>query len=198
MQPALAPRRPPAGAPACSAAAARARAPGAPSPRIVQAALAAPRPPRARAAGPQPRRPRLGPAPRASAGAAAAGSAPEHHHHARFGAAAKAAPRPPLLQRARRALTSEYDAELFTLAVPALASMLLDPIMNVISACEGVGWCGVGWGWRWGGVGGPAASGGPAAARRAGAGLEIPVTRRQQSHAPRLPPASPLPLRPQP
>jgi hypothetical protein len=38
--------------------------------------------------------------------------------------------------KARAAFASEYDKELFSLALPALASMLLDPIMNVISACE--------------------------------------------------------------
>lgn len=38
--------------------------------------------------------------------------------------------------KAKAALVSDYDAELFALALPALASMLLDPIMNVISACE--------------------------------------------------------------
>lgn len=36
--------------------------------------------------------------------------------------------------KAKASLASEYDAELFSLALPALASMLLDPIMNVISA----------------------------------------------------------------
>lgn len=47
------------------------------------------------------------------------------------------------VRRARRRLAasaaSPYDAELFALALPALASMLLDPIMNVISACEPFG-----------------------------------------------------------
>jgi Na+-driven multidrug efflux pump len=32
--------------------------------------------------------------------------------------------------------TSQYDAELLHLAVPALAAMLLEPLMNVVSAGE--------------------------------------------------------------
>lgn len=44
-----------------------------------------------------------------------------------------------LQQRTQQMLQpSQYDAELLHLAAPALAAMLLDPIMNVISA--GVCW----------------------------------------------------------
>lgn len=37
-------------------------------------------------------------------------------------------------QAQRLTQTSQYDAELLHLAVPALAAMLLEPLMNVVSA----------------------------------------------------------------
>jgi Na+-driven multidrug efflux pump len=57
-----------------------------------------------------------------------------HHHHQQKQQQKQQQQRPSLRQRARAALTSEYDAELFSLAAPALASMLLDPVMSVVSA----------------------------------------------------------------
>jgi hypothetical protein len=50
----------------------------------------------------------------------------------------------PLLEQLRSLRKpSKYDAELISLAVPALASMMVDPLLNVISAgvllmCQGL------------------------------------------------------------
>lgn len=66
-----------------------------------------------------------------AAAAAAAADMPHHHHSQQHAGGLPAAA---WQQVTQLVAPSPYDRELFALAVPALAAMLLEPLMNVISA----------------------------------------------------------------